>query len=281
MLRGVKCATASEIAVKIGATRKVVQMCLNRLAVRGVVEKRKLGKRAVIYCARHESCPSGSFPPRRVKRRIYRLHTPTRERLTRVLEILQRGGCVSVGTLMRLLHVSHTEAYHMSRVLLLFRQGVKMKIGKTAVLCRDRAAAEETIAKLRATVHRLAVENNMRYATPAKILRAALKDSGAYELLSRFVPLQRNSTHFPPATLTFITAILESLYGKPLRRRRGTVYVVSTQPRSDCTFSIIDSVDAHVVNVSLPDDLASALQNADVNEVVLQAIEQLLARYRP
>jgi hypothetical protein len=42
---------------------------------------------------------------------------------------------------------------------------------------------------------------------------------------------------------------------------------------------IRDGADMHTVQVELPSDLAEALQG-DVNEIVLQALEQLLARYR-
>jgi hypothetical protein len=42
---------------------------------------------------------------------------------------------------------------------------------------------------------------------------------------------------------------------------------------------IRDGADMHV-QVELPSDLATMLSGADVNEIVLQALEQLLARYR-
>jgi len=293
MLKELKCATAVEIAERLGMTRKTVQMYLSRLAARDLVEKRVLGRRAVMYCVK-EGGEGASHKPgdsslaatevRRTERDgggAYRLFKATRRRMAQVLELLQRDGCISVGTLMRALGVTHTRAYYMSRVLLLLRKGVKVTIGNTAVLCRDRAAAEETIARLRETIHRLAVENGMRYVTPTKILQVALRDRDAYKLLSRFVPLSRGMERFPPALLKFVDDVLRTLYGEPLKLRRKTVYVVSPQPRGDYTVNVTDSVDKHVVRVNLPDDLATALQGVAVEDLTLQAIEQLLQRYRP
>jgi hypothetical protein len=284
-------------------------MYLNRLAARGLVEKRRLGRRAVMYCMKkdgegvgHDSLASTGgrrLEEQRVEEETallrragrsgdgagrsgdgaYKLHTKTRKRLAQAEKLLGREGCISVGTLMRMLNVTHSKAYHVLRVMLLSRQGVKVMIGNTAVLCRDRAAAEEAVARLRETVHRVVVKNDMRYATPTKVLQAMLRDREAYELLSRFIPLRRNMERFPPLVLTFINDVLQSLYGEPLRRRNGRVYAVAPQPRAEHGFEVVDSVETHVVRVSLPDDIAAALQG-DANEAVLQALEQLLTRFR-
>ena len=52
LLRELKCAMALEIAERLGISRKAVQTYLNRLAAKGLVEKRTFGRRAVIYCVR-------------------------------------------------------------------------------------------------------------------------------------------------------------------------------------------------------------------------------------
>jgi biotin operon repressor len=291
LLKELKCATALEIATRLGASRKAVQMCLNRLAAKGLVERRAFG-RAVMYCAKDNPGDGPTVERRNAadgngvherggrRRRSGALYTATQKRLPQVLQLLERYGCVSVGALMRALGVTHTKAYHVTRVLLLLHKGVKVLIGRTAILCRDRAAAEETVARLRETIHRLAVESGMRYVTAPKVLQAALRDRDAYTLLSRFIPLKRNAERFPPVALTFVKDILQSLYGEQLRCGNKAIYVVS-QPRQDYVVNITDSVETHVVRVNLPDDIATALHGvADVNEVVLHALEQLLARYR-
>jgi len=277
LLKELRCATALEIATRLGMSRKVVQTYLNRLVAKGLVEKRMLGRRAVMYCAK-EGCPGGGGRRRRGGD-AYELYTATRKRLTHVLEILRREGCVSVGSLMRTLDVSHTKAYHMARILLLTHKGVKVKIGNTAVLCRDRIAAEETASRLRDAIHKIAVQNGMRYATASKVLLAVLKVRETYELFSKFIPLRRNMTRFPPLVLTFVRDILRSLYGEPLKAGNRRVYVVAQQTRAEHGFEIIDHVDRYTLAVNLPNDLAAVLQDAS-NETVLQALEQLLARYR-
>jgi uncharacterized protein (DUF2384 family) len=287
LLRELKCATALEIAERLGILRKVAQTYLRRLVACGLAERRTVGRRAVMYCAKDAPRDSPCGRRRNATRgsAVHErgggggLYAATRKRLPQVLELLQRDGCVSVGAVMRALRISHAKAYHMARVVLLLRMGVKMVIGNTAILCRDRAAAEETVSRLRETIHRLAVENGMRYATASKILRAALRDRDAHALLSRLVPVRCNAARFPLAVLTFVKDILQSLYGEPLKHSRKRIYAVS-RPRRDYAISITDSVETHVVRVALPDDLAVALKDADVNEIALQAIEQLLARYR-
>jgi predicted transcriptional regulator len=288
ILKELRCATALEIAERLRMSRKVAHVYLNRMAARGVVEKRVVGKRAVMYCVREgdegrgaSHMPGGSPAPAESYVRRSGLYTEMRMRMERVLEVLQREGCISVGALMRKLNVTHTKAYYAMRVLLLLRQGVKVRIGRTAVLCRDRVVAEETISRLREAVHRLAVGSGMKYVTASKVLRAALRDGEVYALLGRFVPLKRNSETFPPAVLKFVDAVLESLYGEPLKAGNRHVYVV-TQPRAGHGFEIIDSVETHAVRINLPDDVATALQGvSDVDEIVLQALEQLLTQYRP
>jgi len=270
VLRELRCATAKEVATRLGVTYSTARTYLERLVEKGLAEKRWVGRIAV-YCAKDvDVSPRGA----------YKLYTETRRRMVQVLNVLERDGCVSVSGLMRALHISHTEAYHLVRVSLLTRRGVKMVVGNTAILCRDRDAAEETVSRIMETIHRLAVENGMRYVTTPRILQAVLKNRDAYELLSRFVPLRRNAERFPPVVLTFVSAVLELLYGEPLRRRGRRVYAVTPQPRGRMP-DVADGADKHVVRVNLPDDLAESITAVkDVDSLVLQAIEQLLARFR-
>jgi DNA-binding transcriptional ArsR family regulator len=270
VLRELTCATVREVAARLGVKYSTARTYLKRLVDKGLAEKRGVGHH-MLYCVAKDAtdvAPRGA----------YKLYTATRKRLLPTLELLGRYGCISVSALMQTLGVTHTQAYHLMRVLLLLGMGVKVRIGNTAILCRDRVAAEEAISRLRGAIHRIATENNMRYVSATKVLQTALKDRATYELLSRFIPLRRSMEHFPPLVLTFVNDILQSLYGKPLRRRHGRIYAVTPQPRV-YTPDVTDSADKYVVRVNLPEDLA-ALLSADVNEIVLQAVEQLLARFR-
>jgi predicted transcriptional regulator len=268
VLRELRCATAKEVALRLGVAYETARRYLKHLVKKGLAEKKLVG-RHVVYCAKDVNI---------VPRGAYKLYTETRMRMARVIELLQRDGCVSVSALMRIMRISYIKAYHLMRVAVTTGRGVKMRLGNTVILCRDRAAAEELIRRLKETVHRLAVENKMRYATSTKILHVALKDRDAYELLSRFVPLRRNMSNFPPAVLAFMNEILRLLYGESLKRRLGRVYVV-TQPRAGHDIEIADSIDKQTIAVNLPSDIAEMIQD-DAKQTVLQAIEQLLSRYR-
>ena len=269
VLRMLRCATAREVAERLGVAYGTARTYLRRLVDRGVAEKKVVG-RSVVYCIAADAT------------RGYKLYPETRRRLSHVEELLRRVGCVSVSALMQELRISHSHAYHLLNVMLVLRRGVKVALGRVAVLCRDREAAEEAVHRLREVVHKLVVENKARYVTASKALRLVAGDRDAYALFRRFIPsLRLGATRFPAVALAFMNAVLRSLYGEPMLRQRRQLIYATTQPRPEHGIEIVDSLDKYTLYVSLPDDLATALRGADVNEVVIQAVEQLLARYRP
>jgi metal-responsive CopG/Arc/MetJ family transcriptional regulator/DNA-binding transcriptional ArsR family regulator len=284
LLRELRCATVKEVAARLGVRYNTARAYLKRLVDRGLVEKRGSG-RHVLYCiAKDEDV---------VPRGAYKLHTETRRRVARAVELLQQVGCVSVSGLMRALHIGHTEAYHLMRATLLTGRGVKLKIGNTAALCRDRAAAEEVFLRLRDAVHRLITENNMKYATPSKVARLAVRDGDAYALLSRFISLS-NVDVFPPAVLRFVDGILRSLYGEPVKYHNKTVYIVS-KPREDYAIDLetaldraLPAIDGETVIISfhVPHALVKAVDEyarqsgGTRSDVVRWAVAQLIEKYR-
>ncbi|MEM4965092.1 MAG: hypothetical protein QXT13_13175, partial [Pyrobaculum sp.] len=270
VLRELKCATAREVATRLGVAHATARTYLERLATRGLAVKKKIGRVALYCIAKEDVEPSG----------VYKSNMETRMRLSRVEKLLAQYGCVSVTVLARELRISHSQTSHLMRVMLLMGRGVKMVVGKTAVLCRDRKAAEDTIARLRETVHRLAVENMIKYATPSKILQIIKNDKEAYSLFSKFIKLSRIDESFSATALAFADAILKSLYGEPaLRQQRRLIYVV-TQPRPEHGIEITDSVDGYRLYVNLPDGLAEVLRGADADQVILRALEQMLQKFR-
>jgi DNA-binding transcriptional ArsR family regulator len=269
VLKELRCATVREVAQRLGISEESARKQLKRLERRGAVEKKLVG-RVVLYCASEGGMVELRRPPVR--------GLDVEMRIKQACGLLEREGCAPTAVLKDALNLNHSNAFHL--MMRAVEHGcVKVAVGGTAVWCRSRAAAEKLMKQLRETVHKLAISNKMRYATPVKILQAALKDRDAYALLSRFVVLRRNVVRFPPVAIRFVDCVLRSLYGEPMRLRRKTVYIVS-QPREDYTINITDSVDTHVVPVKLTDDLAAALEGVNVDEVVHQALEQLLQKYR-
>jgi DNA-binding Lrp family transcriptional regulator len=266
-----RCVTVREVATRLGISEESARKRLKRMERVGMVERRLVGRSAV-YCAKEGAATLHAS-------HVRGLAVKTRRRIKQACELLEREGCVSTAVLADMFSLDSGRVFYLMKRVMERGCAVKAIVGNTALWCRSRATAEELMAHLRETVHKLAIENGMRYATPLKILRVALRNRDAYALLSKFVRLRRNAEMFPATALKFVDGILRSLYGEPTRRRRGTVYVVS-QPRADYAVSVVDSIETHIVQVRLPDDIAATMQGADINEVVLQAIEQLLAQYR-
>jgi ribosomal protein S25 len=266
-----RCVTVRELMQRFGISKTTARKRLRRLERRGLVERRHVG-RTVLYCAREGVQVATSPQPLGLVAR-------TRRRMEEAAEVVVREGCVTTATLIQKCGVSHTQAFYVLRLLQWEGRVVETVVGNTALWCRDRATAETFVERLREAVHRLALSNNMRYATPTKILRAVQRDKDAYALFSQVVPLGRADDNFSPAALAFANSLLHALYGEPVaRNRRKTVYIVA-QPRAP-EIAVRD-LDKKTITVDIPHDLATALRDADVNEVVLQALEQLLARYRP
>jgi len=268
-----RCVTVREVAETLGIHYKSARNVLKRLERRGLLKKEKAVGRVAVFCAEDGAVVESLLSKKRNRK------VKGWERLTAARVLLRREGCVSTYALRRELGADSEEARYTAVQLVEEGEAVAVVVGRTAVWCRDRAAAETAVERLREAVHRLAVANSMRYATPSKVLRAVQGDREAYALFSRFIQLSRTDARFHAAALAFINGVLRLLYGEPMRRmRRKTVYAVS-QPRP-LEIDIRDRVDKSVISVSVPGDLAAALSGADVNEAALQALEQLLQRYR-
>ncbi len=274
-LREVRCVTAREVAEKLEISPDSARDRLKRLERRGVLEK-KFVNRVALYCVKE----GAQLPPPLTKGPLAK----TRRRMTQVVDLLAREGCVSSSALCRRLELKHVSARHIMLMLLSQGQAVEVVVGRTAIWCRDRKAAEELVAKLRETAHRLA--SRRRYIKPSELLQMVRRDKEAYELFTRFVKLSRfDGDYIGPVALAFTDSILASLYGDPIRYASNKhVYFVAPHPRQeDLGHIAIKDGASRAVTVSLSPDLAAALEEAEkrgvsAEELVVQAIEQLLGR---
>jgi len=283
-LKEVRCTTARETAERLGISIGSARERLRRLERRGALERKlvntfgeKFVSRVAVYCVKEgaQLPPTLTSGPR----------AETRMRMEQVADLLAREGCISSLALCERLELKHATMRHIMLMLLSQGRAVEAVIGKTAVWCRDRAAAEELVARLRETAHRLA--SRRRYVKPSELLRMVRRDKDAYELFTKFVRLSRfDGDAIGPVALAFTDSILASLYGNPIRRSpRKHVYVVTPRPRQDLGgITIKDGADTSV-SVSLSPDLAAALaedaerRGVSAEEIVIQAIEKLLSRY--
>jgi len=220
-----RCVTVRELMQRLGISKATARKRLRRLVRRGLVERRWVG-RVAVYCAK-EGVEARSPPPSRPPG-----PTPkTRRRMEEALEVVVREGCVSTSALSRKLGVSHTQAFHVLRLLQAEGRIVEVAVGATALWCRDRATAEELIRRLRDAVRRLVALNNFRYVTPSKALQAVRADKKMYAFFSRFIPLSRlDGDGFSPTALAFMSHILRSLYGEPLKYSNNKPVYIASPP---------------------------------------------------
>jgi hypothetical protein len=275
-LREVRCTTAREVAERLEILPKSAQERLRRLERRGVLKK-KFVNRVAVYCVKE----GAQLPPPLTRGP----RVETLRRTDQIVDLLTREGCISSSALCKTLGLGYTTVRYITAMLLSQGRTVEVIVGKTAIWCRDRETAEELVAKLREAAHRLASRG--RYITPSRLLQMVRRDKEAYGLFTKFIKLSRiDGDHIGPVALAFASSILASLYGDPIRyASHKRVYLVSPHPRQDLGDIAIRDGANSVVTVSLSPDLAAVLKdaerrNASVEEVVVQAVEQLLARFR-
>lgn len=213
------CATTREVANALGITRKAAWERLRRLVKRGYVEARLID--GVVWWCLAKDAPSTA--PRRKSR------GPSRTTLGRIEAargFIKWWGCVTTAALRRKLGLSEMQARYVAYNLL--PQGIVQKmVGATALWCRDSAAAQAHVERLRDVVRRLIVQNGVRYATAAKVLELIMQDNAARLLFSKYISLKKYRRGFPAASIAFISDILTSLYGPPVSYSKRDVYFVA------------------------------------------------------
>jgi ribosomal protein L14 len=221
------CVTTDDVAAAFGVSKSTAWQRLRRLEKLGTVNVWRFGW--VMWW-----CVDGAVPDLSKRKRRSTMQKVV-ERVDAVAKILGERGCVPTSTLMRELGVSHSNVLYALQLLQSQGRAVERVIGKTAIWCKDEATADGFISRIKEAVHRLVTENKMRYATPKKVLKAALVDKEAYKLLSAFIPLSRMD-RFHPVALAFIDDVLYMLYGEPLRYTNSkNVYIVQPGGRVETT----------------------------------------------
>jgi hypothetical protein len=126
------------------------------------------------------------------------------------------------------LGLNHTEAYYVLQLLQAHNNAVKVVVGKTAIWCRDREAAERMLDVLTSTVQRLLCTRRMRYATPTRVVNLIMSDRRAFKLFAKYIQLDRTGRFgYKPVVLAFVKALLQRAFGDPVRNGEKTVYYVT------------------------------------------------------
>ena len=258
------CVRVDDVVKVLGVSRYTAKLRLSRLRRRGVL--RVVWRRRTAWW-----CVPGAEPPtapRVVPRR--------RKKIAKVLEEaaeLLGCTCITTAALMDRFGISHTQAFYVLRLLQAEGRAVKAALGKVALWCRDRDAAQKFIETLKAEVLRLVSQHRLRYVTPKRLFELVACDAKAREAFSRIISVKP-----PPSASAYsvLKALLGATYGAPISK---SIYYTA-QPSNSINIDIRDAAGERV-SVALTPDLADALattQSAD--SLVLQAIEQLLQRYK-
>jgi hypothetical protein len=151
-----------------------------------------------------------------------------KERKHAVLKLLSSDGCKTTTQIMKTLGLTHSEAYYVLEMLKNEGHIVKGVFGRVAIWCLNDDQFKSTISELMQEIHRIVESCKLKYVYPMRIYRLILNDRKAYALLSRYVPFNSNIS----ATLAFLNAILEMLYGKPYFVGEKTVYLTTLSTKT-------------------------------------------------
>jgi DNA-binding Lrp family transcriptional regulator len=276
-LQEVRCTTVKEVAEVLGISRKSARLRLERLTKLGVMKKKKFG-RAVLYCY---VAPLGYA-------KVAPLETgyakKVRTRVVQVAELLAREGCIATSVLMQKLRISHTKAYYVMRLLQASGCAVEVVIGKVAVWCISRDAAQKLLSELRREVARLVGGSGLRYVTSNRLYALISSDAEARKLFGRIMRVDGKPS---VSVLCTLKSLLEAVYGAPVRK--SVFYATQLANGSDIDIRETDiQIANEAVNVKfrMPHEEALLLysharkKRTSVSAVVRSAVERLLERYR-
>ena len=259
------CVTARDAAKVLGVSLYTARQRLQRLRRRGVL--RVVWRRRTAWW-----CVPGAAPPvaPRVVPGVHRQNTVV---LLQKAEESLSAGCVTTTALMNTLGVGHTQAFYVLRLLRESGRAVEVSVGRVALWCRDRETATRFVEELTAVVRRLVERQRLRYVTPKRLFELITRDAEARQAFSRVINVKAPSA----SVYSVLKTLLEAVYGEPIKR---SIYYTQQVAVGHVSIDIKDMEVGEYVAVMLTPDLAEALSGVGTNEVVLHAIEQLLARYR-
>jgi hypothetical protein len=258
------CVRTVDAARRLGIRVGTAQMRLRRLRRRGVL-------RVVWAGGTAWWCVPGAEPPT-APRVVPRRREGTSEVMQKIDQLVG-GGCAATAALMKALGLSHTQAFYALRLLQAEGRAVEVALGRVALWCRDRDAAQKFIETLKAEVLRLVSQHGLRYVTPKRLFELVARDAKAREVFSHIISVKP-----PPSASAYsvLKALLGAAYGAPISK---SIYYTA-QPSNSINIDIRETVGERV-SVALTPDLAETLAaTQDADSLVLQAIEQLLQRYK-
>jgi hypothetical protein len=152
-----------------------------------------------------------------MQRRIVR---EVKIRAEKVYKEIKEAECVASAVLMERLKATHSELFYVLRMLQREGRVEAVSLGRTSLWCASHEAAEEVLARLTNALKSLLC-GRRRYIKSKEAFRLIAEDPEARRLFSRHMLLRYN-----PATIQLLDALMERLFGEPMKASRGGVYVV-------------------------------------------------------
>ena len=147
-------------------------------------------------------------------------------RTEKIYREIEEAGCATFLALMERLCITHNELFYVLRRLRQEGRVEAVNLGRVALWCASRAAAEGVLSRLTEALKNLLC-GRVKFATPKKALRFIAEDKEARRLFSRHVPLRLNT-----ATAQVIDALMRRAFGRPIETSRGNVYHILCAPKT-------------------------------------------------
>jgi hypothetical protein len=141
-------------------------------------------------------------------------------RAEKVYREIEEVGCATFSVLMERLQATRSELFYVLDQLRQEGRVEAVNLGRIFLWCTDRAAAEAVLTKLTEALKSLLCRRS-RFATPKEALLLAAEGKEMRKLFSRHMPLRPNT-----ATMQIIDALMMRAFGKPIKTRRGRLYLI-------------------------------------------------------
>ena len=139
-------------------------------------------------------------------------------RTEKICKEIEEAGCLTSSVLMERVRATHTELFYVLDGLRQEGRVEAVNLGRVALWCASRAAAEEVLSRLTEALKSLLC-GRVKFATPKKALRFVAEDKEMRKLFSRHMPMRFNT-----ATAQIIDALMARAFGNPIKTSRGNVY---------------------------------------------------------
>jgi|GEM_PF-3031093 hypothetical protein len=142
----------------------------------------------------------------------------------KVFKEIERAGCITSSAVAERLRIGRNELFYVLRRLRQEGRVEVVSLGRVALWCTSRAAAEEVLSRLTEALKSLLCRRN-RFATPKEALQSIAEDKEARKLFSRHMPMRPN-----PATIQIIDWLMRKAFGQPIETSRGRIYHILCAP---------------------------------------------------